>query len=78
MTARWPAMMKRRTAAEYLDMSEAAFEREIVNGRLPAPVIMGGRDHWSKDALDRALAAIVGSNMSEAEAEFRRRYGEAA
>lgn len=78
MNARWPAMMKRKTAAEYLDMSEAAFEREVVSGRLPTAVIMGGRDHWSKEALDRALAAIAGEDVDEAEAEFRRRYGKAA
>lgn len=70
--------MKRKTAAEYLDMSEAAFEREVIAGRLPAPVVIGGRDHWSKQAVDRALAAIAGEDVSEAEAEFRRRYGEAA
>lgn len=29
-----PRMMKRKTAAQYCDLSEAAFEREIIAGRL--------------------------------------------
>jgi len=57
-------MMKRATAAEYCDMSEAAFEREIIAGRLPSSVVFGGRDHWRKEALDRALDRITGENMA--------------
>lgn len=78
MTARWPAMMKRATAAEYLDMSVASFEAEILAGRLPSGVVFGGREHWYRDALDRAIALIAGETLSDAEAEFRRRYGQAA
>jgi hypothetical protein len=54
MTA-WPAMMKRKTAAAYCDMSEAAFEREILAGRLPGGVTFGGREfgidiyEWADD-----------------------------
>jgi hypothetical protein len=59
MTA-WPAMMKRKTAAAYCDMSEAAFEREILAGRLPGGVTFGGREHWHRGALDAALARIAG------------------
>lgn len=58
---RWPAMMKRTTAAEYCDLSPAAFEREIIAGRLPAGVVFGGREHWNKDAIDNALARIAGA-----------------
>lgn len=79
MTARWPKMMKRRTAAEYCDLSEAAFEREVLAGRLPCAVDLGGRDHWHKLALDRALEKLAGDGD---EPEYRRnlrgRYGEAA
>jgi|APMI01.1.fsa_nt_gi hypothetical protein len=61
MTAtRWPALMKRKTAAEYLDMSEAAFEREVAGGRLPTSIMVGGREHWRKDALDSAIARLSG------------------
>lgn len=41
---RWPAMMKRKTAAEYADLSEAAFVREVAAGRLPPAIIFGGRE----------------------------------
>src|SRR3546814_7172048 len=34
----WPAMMTRQLAADYCCLSIAQFEREIVSGRLPAPV----------------------------------------
>lgn len=78
MTDRWPAMMKRATAAAYCDISIASFEREIVAGRLPSGVVFGGREHWHREALDRALAAIAGENVSDIDAELRRRYGKAA
>lgn len=60
MTARWPEMMKRKTAAEYCDLSEPAFEREIAAGRLPIGVTFGGREHWRKSALDKALDVLTG------------------
>jgi len=44
----WPRMLKRKTAAQYCDLSEAAFEKEVIAGRLPAPVMLGGREHWCK------------------------------
>lgn len=76
---RWPAMMKRKTAAEYADMSEAAFEREIIAGRLPAGIMFGGREHWSKEALDAAFARLAGEvSMPDARARMRERYGKAA
>lgn len=73
----WPAMMKRATAAKYCDLTVAEFEREIANGRLPAPVTLGDREHWSKVQLDQALAVISG----EEQADWRKGsplYGRAA
>ncbi|OWQ95122.1 hypothetical protein [Sphingopyxis witflariensis] len=55
----WPAMMTRKLAADYCCLSEAQFEREIIAGRLPVPVILGGRDHWHKPTLDKHLERIV-------------------
>ena len=76
MSARWPQAMKRKTAAAYVDMSESAFTREVDAGRLPAPVVLGGREHWSKPALDRALAILAGdAPMPEWEEELEQRYG---
>lgn len=74
----WPRMLKRKTAAAYCDLSEAAFEREISLGTLPAPIMLGGREHWCRNALDRALDQLTGaSNADEWEKEFWNR-GQAA
>lgn len=70
-------MMKRQTAAQYCDMSVAAFEREIIGGRLPSPVLLGGREHWCKNALDKALDQIAGNHTASYEEEFWSR-GQAA
>lgn len=80
MTARWPGMMKRRTAAEYCDMSEATFIREVLAGRLPIGVMLGGREHWSKDALDKTFAQLSGGegDIPAYRRETMERYGEAA
>ncbi len=74
-----PRMMKRRTAAQYCDMSEAAFEREVAAGRLPMPVMLGSREHWCRLALDMALDRIVGrEEMPDHLKEFEARYGSQA
>lgn len=80
MTARWPAMMARKTAIEYLDVSEEAFQREIAAGRVPEGVLFGGKPHWRKEALDKALAIIAGETTTEHLARFeeRRRAKKAA
>lgn len=73
---RWPRMMKRKTAAEYVDLSESAFEGEVMAGRLPQPVALGKRDHWDRMALDRALAMLTGEEeLPEWEKDFQLRYG---
>lgn len=51
----WPAMMRKATAAAYLDISEVSFVKEISAGRMPSGVILGGREHWRKDAIDAAI-----------------------
>lgn len=56
----WPAMMKRKTAAAYCDLSEAALEREVLSGRIHSPVILGGRAHWHRETLDADLKRIAG------------------
>ena len=80
MTAHgWPRMMRRKTAASYLDMSEAAFEKEIAQGRLPDGVMFGGRVHWRKDAIDAAIARLTGEVDTPAyRRELQKRYGQAA
>lgn len=77
--SRWPAMMRRKTAAEYLDMSEVAFEREIASGRLPSGILLGGRLHWRRDALDKALDHATGEVSTDYESKFwERRRGQVA
>ena len=67
----WPGAMKRRTAAAYFDMSEAAFEREIVAGWLPASFMLSGRAHWSKAPIDRCLDSHLGA--ADEMPEYRRK-----
>ncbi len=55
----WPAMMLRKTAAAYLDMPETAFEREVMSGRLPMPVLLGGKERWSRDQIDVYLSNLT-------------------
>lgn len=75
----WPRMMKRATAAAYCDLSERAFEREINAGRLPGPVTLGGREHWCKNALDRALDQLTGAqDVPEYRRKFLEKYGSKA
>lgn len=73
MPERWPRLMKRKTAAEYCDLSEPAFEREVLAGRLPCALKLGERDHWDRLALDRAISAIAGVDD---EPDYRRQLKE--
>jgi len=59
-----PRMMRRATAAAYLDLSTAEFEREVAAGRLPMPVRFGNHDHWSTAAIDQAVAKLSGETGS--------------
>lgn len=75
----WPRMMKRATAAQYCDLSVASFEAEIAKGTLPAPVMLGNREHWCKKALDRALDILTGDEGEpDYRKELRQRYEKAA
>lgn len=56
----WPAMMLRKTASAYCDMSVSAFEREVSKAHLPASVMLGGKPHWHRVSLDRNLERIAG------------------
>ena len=73
----WPALMLRKTASAYLDMSEASFVREVQSGKLPEGIKIGGRPHWRKDAIDKAIDRLTGNDDSEPEylRDFRKRYG---
>lgn len=79
MAERWPRLMKRKTAAEYCDLSEPAFEREVLAGNLPCAIKLGERDHWDRMALDAAISRLAGgADEPEYRRKLRERYGEAA
>jgi predicted DNA-binding transcriptional regulator AlpA len=58
----WPQMMRQRTAAAYLDLSESAFIREVYRGTLPNPVVLGGRQSWNREQIDTAIAKLLATN----------------
>lgn len=66
----WPAMMRRGLAARYCDLSVAEFEREVNEGRLPLPIMLGNSEHWSRRKLDEALDALHGG-----EGDWRSKVG---
>jgi hypothetical protein len=70
MNGNWPHMMKVDTASRYCDLSRSAFIGEVACGRLPSAVNLGGRDHWFRPALDKALANIAGEQSGDWETEF--------
>ena len=55
----WPTLMRKRMAAQYLDISDAMFAREVKLGTLPPPVCVAGAQRWSRHALDAAVALII-------------------
>jgi len=55
----WPEMMRQRTAAAYLDLSESAFIREVYRGTLPNPALLGGRQSWNRQQIDKAIARLL-------------------
>ena len=61
----WPRMMRRSTAAAYLDMPVTDFERELSKGRLPMPIEFGGGERWSRTLLDEALERLTGERVPD-------------
>jgi len=58
-------MMTKATAAYYAGLSLAAFDREVAKGELPLPIALGGRELWSKVALDQALERLAGEGADD-------------
>jgi hypothetical protein len=71
MSQRWPKTMLKKTALEYCELSEVAFDKEISGGRLPEGFMLGGKRHWHKDALDKALVRIAGGETETSKAKER-------
>ncbi len=50
-----------RSLTEYLDgRSRASIYRDISEGRLPAPIKLGGSSRWLKSEIDAKLAEAAG------------------
>ena len=64
-SARWPAAMRCTTAASYLDLSVAEFEREVAAGRMPAPIMLGKAEHWVRTAIDERLGDMIGATKRD-------------
>jgi hypothetical protein len=67
----WPRMMRRTTAALYLDMTTAEFEREMTAGKVPMPVIFGGSERWSRVLLDECIERLTGERVPDWRSENR-------
>ena len=78
MTERWPRLMRRKVAAQYCDLSEAEFEREVLTGRLPGSRVVGRHEHWDVKALDQAIDALMGSGEPDWRQGMRKKLDEAA
>lgn len=61
MPPNWPRMMRKSTAAAYLDMGEAAFQRAVDADELPGSVILGGNPMWSRPAIDERCDHLTGN-----------------
>src|SRR3546814_7766736 len=72
----WPAMMLRKTAMAYCDMSEVAFLREVATGVFPNPIKVGARLYWSRNQLDAAIDQLFRSeeHTSELQSLMRTSY----
>ncbi len=57
MTERWPQLMSKATAAEYLDVSTSTLNREIAGGRIRAR-LMRGKPMYSRDDLDSYIESL--------------------
>jgi hypothetical protein len=69
-------MMKVKTAAAYCDMAVASFVGEVQSGRFPKSVVIGGREHWCRNALDLALDRLTGADAKpDYLKDFEERYG---
>ena len=61
----WPRMMRKATAAAYCDMASTEFEREVCQGNLPLPVMLGGGERWSRVLLDEYLERLTGERVPD-------------
>jgi excisionase family DNA binding protein len=56
----WPARMDDDMAADYLGVGVTTFRERVKAGKYPQPVQEGSRRLWSRQQLDRFIAAQFG------------------
>ena len=61
----WPRLMRRSTAALYCDMTAPDFEHQVIAGHLPQPVMLGGKEHWSRVQIDEAIDRMTGAKLDD-------------
>lgn len=53
-----PRGLSRVQAAEYIGISPSMFDKQVADGKLPAPKRIGGRVIWDRKQLDCAFDAF--------------------
>lgn len=71
----WPRMLKRASVCAYLELSAAELEREIIDGRLPHPVMLGNGLHWSRAEVDVYLEKLTGEAAADDWRKDTKLYG---
>jgi len=61
----WPLTLRRDLAAVALDMSLPQFERAVVEGSLPMPIIIAGEERWSLVAIEAAIGKLTGDPSTD-------------
>jgi excisionase family DNA binding protein len=76
MAERWPALMSRREAAEYLGTSVETISMEKANGKIKS-VMLRGTPKYSREALDEYIRSLPEGSGKCAAAEARERKRQA-
>ena len=59
--ATWPALMRAKTAAAYVDETSVEAFRRRIGSLYPQPLTISGRGElWLRDDLDKAIEQIAG------------------
>ncbi len=66
---RWPTLMTLTTMAAYLDCTKTVVETAVAVGQLPLSFKFGGKEMWSKNQVDEAIAKLDGTAPRDWRAE---------
>jgi hypothetical protein len=59
----WLGAMRRETAAKYCDMTPAQFFREVDSNGMLQPFKLGGKEMWTRVAIDKRLPELAGDSV---------------